>query len=276
LVKVVPDSADEKILLESEGDKETIYLKITSIKPLFDGISQEGSGGGGGSSSDPEAEAKMEMGVNRFYFSTPFTHKASVRRRRRNRRNRNRSCKHDDTNPPPIPPPPPPPLQGSAHGSTSEQYKRTTELVVAHPFPHCTSRQVVIKRVVTVQSPIECALDDVRQRCGIMRDLLAKPNDKTNKNIMMQLLQGSVVPQVRVMGGGEGGEKGALYSSLLSSANTTSTTTTTATTTTTGAWWCNRGGTMLPGQHTSHHRWYDQYYHAYVYHHHHGQAGYLP
>lgn len=87
--------------------------------------------------------------------------------------------------------------QGSAHGSTAEQFKRTTVLEVEHAFPYCTSRQPVKRRSVTVQSPIECALDDVRQRCRVIRELMAKPNDKINKNTMMQLLQGSVVPQVR-------------------------------------------------------------------------------
>lgn len=88
-------------------------------------------------------------------------------------------------------------FQGSAHGSTAEQFKRTTVLEVEHAFPYCTSRQPVKRRSVTVQSPIECALDDVRQRCRVIRELMAKPNDKINKNTMMQLLQGSVVPQVR-------------------------------------------------------------------------------
>lgn len=88
-------------------------------------------------------------------------------------------------------------LQGGAHGSTAEQFKRTTELEVENPFPCCTSRQVVKRRTVTVQSPIECALDDVRQRCRVIRELVLKPNERINKNAMMQLLQGSVVPQVR-------------------------------------------------------------------------------
>lgn len=86
--------------------------------------------------------------------------------------------------------------QGNAHGGTAEQYKRTTELHVEHPFPCGLVRQLVKQRTVTVQSPIECSLDDVRQRCRVIRDMVAKSNDKVNKNAMMQLLQGSAVPQV--------------------------------------------------------------------------------
>lgn len=61
----MPDSADEKTLVAelAETDKETIFLKITAVKPLV----------------DPEAQSNpsksLEFGVSKFFFSTPFTQK---------------------------------------------------------------------------------------------------------------------------------------------------------------------------------------------------------
>jgi predicted secreted hydrolase len=62
---VVPDSAEEKALLEAETDKEAVYLKITAVKPLLE------------DGDNPEQDVKLELGVSRFFFSTPFTAKVS-------------------------------------------------------------------------------------------------------------------------------------------------------------------------------------------------------
>ena len=101
-----------------------IYLKITSIKPVLD-------------DDGPDGPAKAELGVSRFFYSVPFTTKASRIVAARQAWVWSCLCCADGSSL----------WQGSAHGSTGEQFKRTTELVVAHPFPYCTSRQVGSGRV---------------------------------------------------------------------------------------------------------------------------------
>ena len=109
---MVPDAADERSLLDREEDEGAVYLKITSIKPIlhegetavqvrnrmnvFVGYSIQvlwiptdiltthrkppptqaasngsSSTGAGGQGSNPGGGG--EMGVDRFYYSVPFT-----------------------------------------------------------------------------------------------------------------------------------------------------------------------------------------------------------
>ncbi|CAN0055320.1 unnamed protein product [Pylaiella littoralis] len=86
---------------------------------------------------------------------------------------------------------------GKVHGSTAEQCKKLTELEVPLPFPCCTSRQIVYRRVVTLLSPIECSIDDIGSRIVVMRDEvqagIARESDTRD---LTRLVQGSVLPQV--------------------------------------------------------------------------------
>lgn len=65
------------------------------------------------------------------------------------------------------------------------------------PFPCCTSRQIVYRRVVTLLSPIECSIDDIGSRIVVMRDEvqagIARESDTRD---LTRLVQGSVLPQV--------------------------------------------------------------------------------
>jgi len=115
----------------------------------------DGRKGGGRGEGDFGADG--ELGVDRFYYSVPFT--TRVRRGRKRRRGREggmaeRWGKQELTirisdgpiftflSLSPFLAPSLPSPQGAAQGSTGEQFKRTTELQVGQPFPCCLSRQV--------------------------------------------------------------------------------------------------------------------------------------
>ncbi|CAM9251564.1 unnamed protein product [Ascophyllum nodosum] len=86
---------------------------------------------------------------------------------------------------------------GKIHGSTAEQCKKLTELEVPLPFPCCTSRQIVYRRVVTLLSPIECSIDDIGGRIMTMREEVQAGIDRSSDTRgLTRLVQGSVLPQV--------------------------------------------------------------------------------
>ena len=115
-----------------------------------------------------EAHDNMERGCNVFYYSTPFTRKSKDGK-------------------------------SKMHGSTVEQYKRTIYISVPEKFPCALSRQIVTGKCEKIKTPIECALEDVQSRCIMIKELLSKNLEtirSREKNFLMQLLQGSVLPQV--------------------------------------------------------------------------------
>lgn len=65
------------------------------------------------------------------------------------------------------------------------------------PFPCCTSRQMVYRRVVTLLSPIECSIDDIGGRIVTMREEVQAGIDRASDTRgLTRLVQGSVLPQV--------------------------------------------------------------------------------
>jgi Dock homology region 2 len=91
------------------------------------------------------------------------------------------------------------PQHKQAHGTTGEQCKKLTELKVVDAFPCCTTRQKVHARDVKFLSPIECSLDDILTRIRVMKEEVNAGIDRRKRNTqnLMQLVQGSVLPQVQ-------------------------------------------------------------------------------
>lgn len=111
----------------------------------------------------------------------------------------------------PRPTQPPIPHPHALHPLTSRHPRRlllrpallhTFPPQVPLPFPCCTSRQIVYRRVVTLLSPIECSIDDIGSRIVTMRDevrdqVQAGNERKSDARGLTRLVQGSVLPQVR-------------------------------------------------------------------------------
>lgn len=161
-IKLLPDSSDESKI---ESDTNVAYIKLTALRPVRERQDAETPpqpvGGGdlimaGDYLSDPGLANEVVC----FKFSVPFTKK------------------------------------GKAHGEISEQFKRTTFLYVEEPFPGSITRQQVIRRQVRVLTPIEVAIDDIDERVHSMAEMLLRPDKTTDKNNLMRLVQGSVMPQV--------------------------------------------------------------------------------
>jgi Dock homology region 2 len=70
---------------------------------------------------------------------------------------------------------------------------------VVDAFPCCTTRQKVHARDVKFLSPIECSLDDILTRIRVMKEEVNAGIDRRKRNTqnLMQLVQGSVLPQVQ-------------------------------------------------------------------------------
>lgn len=64
------------------------------------------------------------------------------------------------------------------------------------PFPGSIARQPVVRRQVRLLTPIEVAIDDIADRIHSMSEILLRPDKSTDKNNLMRLVQGSVMPQV--------------------------------------------------------------------------------
>eukprot|EP00607_Mallomonas_marina_P002777 CAMPEP_0182425746 /NCGR_PEP_ID=MMETSP1167-20130531/12235_1 /TAXON_ID=2988 /ORGANISM="Mallomonas Sp, Strain CCMP3275" /LENGTH=604 /DNA_ID=CAMNT_0024606713 /DNA_START=429 /DNA_END=2243 /DNA_ORIENTATION=+ len=89
--------------------------------------------------------------------------------------------------------------EGRTHAKEiHQQWKRTVTLCLDEPFPHSFLRQVVTSRKIRELTPIEVALEDIRDRVAVMSSELERAtNDRTaDKNNLMRIVQGSVAPQV--------------------------------------------------------------------------------
>ena len=167
-IRILPDRADEEALLREEGAESTL-VKITLVRPVPPEVAEAAAAAG-------EAEPAVRRGhsfegvaaeasgggerYSHFEFSVPFT------------------------------------ASGKMQGSTAEQCKKRTYLSVGGAFPALLTRAPVTRRRTVLLSPIDCALDDLRQRCVQMQMELAKPPEKIDKHEMMRLVGGSVIPQV--------------------------------------------------------------------------------
>jgi hypothetical protein len=88
---------------------------------------------------------------------------------------------------------------GKAHAKTIDlQWKRTIYIEVPHAFPYLMFRQSVSHRTSRDLSPIEVAIDDIRERNVAMRLQLQLKSSKEQMfiNNLMRLVQGTVAPQV--------------------------------------------------------------------------------
>ncbi|BES88459.1 Hypothetical protein domain [Nesidiocoris tenuis] len=83
---------------------------------------------------------------------------------------------------------------GKPRGTPAEQYKRRTILTTDYAFPYVKKRLKVIHRVESDLTPIEVALDEMRQRVSELEEVVfTKPPDV--KKLQLKL-QGSVAVQV--------------------------------------------------------------------------------
>ncbi len=87
-------------------------------------------------------------------------------------------------------------LDGKSHAKNmNEQWKRTVIFTVPEPFPYICSRQVICEKRSIELSPIEVAVDDIQDRIESFKQELSGPIVLNN---IMRLIQGSVMPQVRI------------------------------------------------------------------------------
>lgn len=84
-------------------------------------------------------------------------------------------------------------LQGGAYGKTSEQFKRTTRLVVSETFPCKSTRQVVVSKAEKVLTPIENSIDDVDRRIALLQaEILKHDRGESDTKTLTHVLKGSV------------------------------------------------------------------------------------
>ncbi|KAL1123769.1 hypothetical protein AAG570_001542 [Ranatra chinensis] len=84
--------------------------------------------------------------------------------------------------------------EGKARGAPAQQCKRRTVLTTEYSFPYVKKRLRVVTREETELSPIEVALDEMRQRITELEEVVfAKPTDA--KKLQLKL-QGSICVQV--------------------------------------------------------------------------------
>jgi hypothetical protein len=90
---------------------------------------------------------------------------------------------------------------GKAHAKKMEdQWTKYTVLTVRETFPYILTRQQVVFRDVTVLSPIEVSIHDIEERIDSMeKELEFNPKTQSDNNNMMRIVQGTVLPQVRLL-----------------------------------------------------------------------------
>ncbi|KAK6623677.1 hypothetical protein RUM43_009529 [Polyplax serrata] len=83
---------------------------------------------------------------------------------------------------------------GRVRGSPEEQWKRRTILKTKHSFPYVKKRIEVVDRTIEERSPIEVALDEMKQKVNELEDVVfTRPTDA--KKLQLRL-QGSICVQV--------------------------------------------------------------------------------
>ena len=86
-----------------------------------------------------------------------------------------------------------------AHAKTmDQQWKRSLLFTVMDYFPYISIRQTVFTKTSTDISPIEVAIDDINDRVGAMSEELENARAADTNNLM-RLIQGTVLPQVRIL-----------------------------------------------------------------------------
>lgn len=85
-------------------------------------------------------------------------------------------------------------LDGKAHGSIKEQYKRKVFLKVAQTFPYVRTRLNVVRKWETVLTPLETACEDVQKKTKQL--LLAAEQQETDVRMLQVNLQGSLLTTV--------------------------------------------------------------------------------
>ena len=83
-----------------------------------------------------------------------------------------------------------------ARGSTAEQWKRKTVMTSSTPFPCALKRAPVVGQEEIRLSPLETSLDAIQARGAALQEVIASRDVK----ILQQLLQGSVLLQVGILG----------------------------------------------------------------------------
>eukprot|EP01038_Epipyxis_sp_PR26KG_P007484 gene7484-10199_t len=181
LKSVVGEGVETKMITDIQSDRnlsdgKTIYIAINAVKPLVSSITHHRSNNSilrknrlknksnNNNSNNNEIIPLIESlnQVSSFQYSIPFT--------------------KDGLKP---------------HAKKiDEQWMRVTTLHVSEPFPFILTRQEVIKREVTIYSPIEVATNDIEDRIEAMDKELEKDTRPSDCNNLMRIIQGTVLPQV--------------------------------------------------------------------------------
>lgn len=81
-------------------------------------------------------------------------------------------------------------LEGKAHGSLKDQFKRKTILTTERAFPYLKTRIPVIERQQIVLTPVEVAIEDLQKKIDELK--LATSQDPLDSKILQMVLQGCV------------------------------------------------------------------------------------
>lgn len=85
-------------------------------------------------------------------------------------------------------------LEGKAHGSIKDQYKKKVYLQVPQMFPYVRTRLSVVKRWEVILNPLETACEDVERKTSQL--LLAAEQKETDVRMLQVNLQGSLLTTV--------------------------------------------------------------------------------
>ncbi len=81
-------------------------------------------------------------------------------------------------------------LEGKAHGTLNEQYKRKTILTTERAFPYVKLRIPVIDKQQIILKPVEVAIEDLQKKIEELKNATAQ--EPADTKILQMVLQGCV------------------------------------------------------------------------------------
>jgi len=139
--------SDSKRIDPDTIDPYRAYVQVTYVEPYFEQYEKKYR----------KEDFEYSYNVDRFYYSTPFTH------------------------------------SGSAHGAVGEQFKRVTVLTTEFSFPYVKNRLQVVDIKERVMTPIEVATEDMMRKNEEFDEVLRTNKDgKVDVKMLQMLIQGAI------------------------------------------------------------------------------------
>ncbi|KAL5265112.1 hypothetical protein ACHWQZ_G006003 [Mnemiopsis leidyi] len=139
--------SDSKRIDPESIDPYRAYVQVTYVEPYFEQYEKKYR----------KDDFEYSYNVDRFYYSTPFTH------------------------------------SGSAHGAVGEQFKRVTVLTTEFSFPYVKNRLQVVDIKERVMTPIEVATEDMTRKNEEFDEVLRTNRDgKVDVKMLQMLIQGAI------------------------------------------------------------------------------------